>query len=47
MEEDAIISQPKTNKQIIPTAGKSRDEMRIFLFEFFGMALFAYGYKLL
>ncbi|CAD8199407.1 unnamed protein product [Paramecium pentaurelia] len=30
-------------KNIIPTQGKSKEEMRIFLFEFFGMALFAYG----
>ena len=43
MEENAVISKPKTKSQIIPSAGKSRDEMRIFLFEFFGMALFAYG----
>lgn len=30
-------------KNILPTQGKSQDEVRIFLFEFIGMALFAYG----
>lgn len=44
MEENTVVSKTKDKNQIIPAAGKSKDEMRIFLFEFFGMALFAYGY---
>lgn len=31
-------------KNIIPSKEKSQEEIKVFLFEFIGMAIFAYGY---